>query len=91
VWVTDQLDDVVWRVDPARDSIVSAVKVGRDPQGVATGSGAVWVANTVDATLSEIDPVSNRVIATIPVGAGAQWVAVGDGSVWVTTHEGAPT
>jgi YVTN family beta-propeller protein len=91
VWVTDQLDDLVWRVDPARDRIVGAIKVGRDPQGVAVGAGGVWVANTVDGTVSRIDPRTNKVAATIPVGPGPQSIAVGDRSVWVTAHEGTPS
>jgi YVTN family beta-propeller protein len=90
VWVTDQLDDLVWRIDPARGQIEAAIRVGRDPQGVAAGAGGVWVGNTIDGTVSRIDPATNKVVATIPVGPGPQQIAVGDRSVWVTTHEGAP-
>jgi YVTN family beta-propeller protein len=90
VWVTDQLDDLVWRIDPAGVRIAAAIEVRSDPQGVAAGAGGVWVTNTIDGTVSRIDPATNKVTSTIRVGPGPQAIALGDRSVWVTTHAGAP-
>jgi YVTN family beta-propeller protein len=83
VWVTAQLADKVFRIDPGTNRIVASVAVGRAPSGVAVGEGSVWVANTIDGTVSRIDPLTNRVTATIRVGANPKELAVGEGSVWV--------
>ena len=39
-----------------RGTVVAAIPVGRRPEEVVAGAGAVWVANVDDRTLSRIDP-----------------------------------
>jgi YVTN family beta-propeller protein len=56
LWVTNNLDDTVTRLDPRERRIVETIPVGDGPVGVAAGHGAVWVANTEDHSLSRIDP-----------------------------------
>jgi YVTN family beta-propeller protein len=85
LWVADELDGTLTRVDPARRRIVARVKVGRMPTAVAAGAGGIWVANTGDGTVSRVDPKSDRVVATFRVGSAPRGLAVGVGAVWVAT------
>jgi peptide/nickel transport system substrate-binding protein len=84
VWVADELDDAVTRIDPVRRNAVTTVAVGSAPSAVAVGAGAVWVANRLDGTVSRIDPRANRVVATIAVGGAPAGLSVSGDRVWVT-------
>ena len=74
-------------IDPASNELVAEVRVGIDPEAIATGEGAVWVANVDEYTVSRIDPadlaVGERTISVedypsdVAVGAGTVWVALG--------------
>ena len=86
VWITDPLDDAVVPLDPASNTVLAPVPVGRGAAGVAVSPGAVWVANAVDGTVSRIDPVSRRSVSTIDVGGVPHELSVDDRGVWVTTH-----
>jgi YVTN family beta-propeller protein len=84
VWVTDDVDNTVARIDPASANAVTATTpVGRGPSAVATGAGAVWVVNTQDNTVVRLDPRTAVVTDTIRVGRRPTGVAVGEGAVWV--------
>ena len=87
VWITDQLSNRLFELDPATGRVVHVITVGREPMGVAVGAGAVWVANAIDGTVSKYDPNSGRV-DTIEVGGTPTRVAVGAKSVWVTANGG---
>ena len=84
LWVTNNLDDTVTRIDPRERRIVETIPVGDGPVGVAAGHGAVWVAGTEDDSLSRVDPETSRVTATIAVGRGPRGVATDGRGVWVT-------
>jgi YVTN family beta-propeller protein len=88
LWVTNNLDDTVNRIDPRSARVTGTIRVGDGPVGVATGHGAVWVANTEAGSVSRIDPVTNRVGVTIEVGRGPRGVAAGAGGVWVANSLG---
>ena len=84
VWVTDDADNTVSRIDPTSANAVTATApVGQEPTGVAVGAGAVWVANTQDDTVARIDPETAGVVETIPVGARPTGIAADAGAVWV--------
>jgi len=82
VWVTGQITNTLYKIDPATLRVVSAIPVGRGPIGVTIGAGSVWVANEVDRTISKVDPRTN-VVSPFPVDAYPIDVSVGEGSVWV--------
>jgi YVTN family beta-propeller protein len=84
VWVTNNLDDTVSRIDPRTNRVAATIRVGGGPAGLSVGEGAVWVANSASDTISAIDPEAGRVYETIAVGRAPRGVAVGKGSVWVT-------
>ena len=84
VWIADEVDNSVARIDPASANAVTAgTPVGQGPSAVAVGEGAVWVANTQDDTVARIDPATAAVTATISVGRRPTGVAAGGGAVWV--------
>ena len=57
VWVTNNDDNSVTRLDPQTGRVVGApIPVGQRPLGVASGAGAVWVANHGDHTITRINP-----------------------------------
>jgi YVTN family beta-propeller protein len=43
VWVANQLDRTLTRIDPETGDIVATIGVGNEPQRVAAGQGGVWV------------------------------------------------
>jgi YVTN family beta-propeller protein len=81
-WVTDNVNDVVLRIDPGR-RVVDRIPVGAGPTGVTVGGGKVWVVDQLDRTVSEVDPRARKQVATIQVGNGASAIGFGHGSVWV--------
>jgi peptide/nickel transport system substrate-binding protein len=84
VWVTDDVDNTVARIDPASANAVTVTTaVGRGPSAVATGARAVWVANTQDNTVARVDPRTAAVMKRTRVGRRPTGVAVGEGAVWV--------
>jgi YVTN family beta-propeller protein len=85
VWVADQGDDTVTRIDLSTGS-AATITVGHGPTGIAVGADAVWVANSDDGTLMKIDPARRRVVATIRVGNRPAGVAATDGLVWVSVQ-----
>lgn len=84
VWVADNADNSVTRIDPSSANAVTATgPVGQQPSAVAVGAGAVWVANTQDGTIARVNPRTAAVVATIAVGERPTGIAVGAGAVWV--------
>ncbi len=84
LWVTDVVDDVVSRINPAAPDQREEIEVGDSPITLTSGSGAVWVANFNDRSLSRVDSGAPETERQILVGAKPSGVAVGGGWVWVT-------
>ncbi len=51
VWVVNQLDRTVMRIDPESGDVEATIEIGNEPQKVAAGEGFVWV--TVRAPAEE--------------------------------------
>jgi YVTN family beta-propeller protein len=83
VWVTNQDEDTVMRIDALSRQRIATIAVGDRPRGIAVGQGDpdVWV--VTDDGLWSIDPVTNIVNRTITLNERPIAVAVGSGSVWV--------
>src|SRR5256885_1936112 len=62
-------------VDAASNRLVSSVAVGTNPNGIASGDGAVWVTNAEDHTVSRLDPASATQRQTIDVGSEPEGLA----------------
>jgi YVTN family beta-propeller protein len=83
VWVANQGDDTVNRIDPVSGNVTTTVQVGGLPDGIAVGPHAVWVANGQDGTVTRIDPATGQPSGPIFVGAGPAGIAVTPSAVWV--------
>jgi YVTN family beta-propeller protein len=44
VWVTNQAEGTVSRIDPIMNSVLRTIRLGFNPHGVAVANGEVWVA-----------------------------------------------
>jgi YVTN family beta-propeller protein len=76
-------------VDLESQRVVSTVRVGRSPKGVAVGPNGefVYVANSNSATVSIIASATNSVVETIAVDSGPNAVAIDkSGSFLYLTH-----
>jgi YVTN family beta-propeller protein len=72
LWVANQGDGTLSRVDLATDRVVATVPVGDAADVVAAGPDAVWVggwSRRAGNTVSRADPLTNRVVATVPLAS----------------------
>jgi YVTN family beta-propeller protein len=60
-----------------------SIRLGRAPDQVALGDGAVWVTSTSSDTVLRIDPATSKVEPPIRVGNGPTGIAFGADRVWV--------
>ncbi len=85
VWVANQGDSTVSRIDPDTNAVDATEETGAAPRSIATGEGSVWTANIDGGSVSEIDAeTAKRVGSAIAMpGSRPNDLAVGEGSVWV--------
>ena len=89
LWVSNNGDGTVSRIDPATGAVTATVAVGGMPAGISAGDGAIWVGNFGNSLLTRIDPTTNAVAASIDVGGQPLGPAVAsDGAVWVSNFDG---
>ena len=84
MWVANQLDGTVSRIDRGRSERVT-IDVGGKPTGLAFGAGSLWVADGQGRQVAQIAPQTNKVVDRIDVGNAAHAVAAGYGAVWVAS------
>jgi DNA-binding beta-propeller fold protein YncE len=88
LWVRDQTDGTVSRVDPQTNNVVATIRVPFGVGGIAAGEGAVWTSNFEENSVSRIEPASNKITATVDLGpdGAPAGVATTPGAVWVAGH-----
>jgi YVTN family beta-propeller protein len=85
VWVTNNGDDTVTRID-AGSLNTTIIETGNGPKGVAVGAGAVWVADSIASTVTRIDPTTNRPSGEpIDVASNPYGVDTNGDDVWITS------
>ena len=90
LWVSNQDDGTVSRLDPASRTVTATIPVGGQPGGVGFGDGSLWVANFGDGTVERVDAATNAVTARIAVGGQPDGAALAaDGTVWISDFAGA--
>jgi len=76
VYVTNEDSDNVSVINRQSGEVVAAVRVGRDPRGIAAGLRRdrlrVYVANSGSNSISVIDPTTNKVEQEIPIRFGSE-------------------
>ena len=89
VWVDYDLGGTgVVRIDPATNTVATAVKLAKTPAGLAASDRAVMVLTRESGVVYQIDPATNRVVASIPVCRESKAVAYAAGVFWIGCDEG---
>jgi YVTN family beta-propeller protein len=85
VWVANQGDGTVSRMDPVANQAEAVIEVGPRPVAIAFGEGSVWVVNRLGHSVSRIDPARNEATATIDLETSElpSSIAVAEGAVWI--------
>jgi YVTN family beta-propeller protein len=83
VWVLNQGDGTVSRVDATANRVVATIPVGVPGPGgdIAAGEGSVWV-TAINVPLTRVDTKKNKVAVQF-VGKGGDAMRVGLGSLWL--------
>ncbi|HJR94005.1 MAG TPA: protein kinase [Gaiellaceae bacterium] len=82
VWIADDEQGAVVRVDMRQEAIERTYDVGGNTLGIAASPGGVWAASD-DGTVVRIDPETHDV-TSVRVGGAPRVVDVGAGEVWVS-------
>jgi YVTN family beta-propeller protein len=82
VWVVTPEDRTLRSFDTRTGDPGRPVKLGRAPDQVAVGEGAVWVTSSGSDTVLRVDPAAAR-SKEIRVGNGPSGIAYGADRVWV--------
>jgi Protein kinase domain len=82
VWIADDENEAVVRVDAQQEAIVRTYDFQGSPLGVAVGTDGVWVASD-DGTVARIDPETD-VVDVLDVGGAPRSLDVDGGTVWVS-------
>jgi peptide/nickel transport system substrate-binding protein len=83
IWVANELDASVARVDPFTGDIRAAVPVGKDPVSLVAAADRLWVSSAQDGSLAGIDPGSNSVASTVSVKGEAAHLAADGDDLWL--------
>ena len=89
VWVQNNVDGTVTRVDPATNLAVATIAVDSGPVDggdLAVGGGYVW-ARVTDTIVAKIDPATNTVVARYSPAAGSGSVAADATAAWISAHD----
>jgi YVTN family beta-propeller protein len=87
VWVANNLDGTVSRIDANSARVTGTFPVGAAPNGLAVTADAVWVTDEVAGTLVRVDPRTGEASRTT-LGGRPEGVSPLDGSLWVAVQAG---
>ena len=96
LWIANQDDQTVSRVDPKTLRTLQTIPVGERPTGLAAAAGALWVAESnpnpgsPSVSVSHLDPEfdSLKRVASIGEVGGPEGVAVQGDEVWAAPSTG---
>jgi YVTN family beta-propeller protein len=88
IWVANENEDALVRIDPKTRSVEDDVPVGQKPEAVAADRGGVWVANTLSSSVMRLDRSGRRRYST-PLRSGPTALALDDEAVWAASRLGA--
>jgi len=84
LWVTNNSEGKVFKVDPASGDILLEVEVGTGAAGVALGAGSAWVVVGPAAEVVRVNAETGDIEARIAVGKDPEGVAFSEGFAWVS-------
>ena len=83
IWVANELDASVTRVEPSTGEIRAAVPVGEDPISLVGAGDRLWVSSAQAGSLAGIDPAADSVASTIPVEGETAYLAANGDDLWL--------
>jgi len=84
LWVVNQGDNTVLRIQPDTSAVLQRLEVGHSPAAIVSTDSDIWVANAGDATVTRINIAANRTVQqAISVGSRPEALAVGPTGIWV--------
>jgi peptide/nickel transport system substrate-binding protein len=95
LWVANEDDNTVTRIDPATGHTTTIGDIGDTPAGIAVGAGSAWVVSPTNAahgatavgTVTPVNPHTDSATTPFPAGQLAAGIAYGDHAVWVAATE----
>jgi YVTN family beta-propeller protein len=89
VWVVNSSRNLVLKIDPATNAVVSALVVGTTLlDAIAFGNGFIWVTSWSTNSVVKIDVATHTVVADIGVGGNPVALAVSGDFLWVANRGG---
>ena len=87
-WVPARDAKVIYRIDPATNSLAATITLPSSIGGIAIGSAAIWASGWGDGMVYRIDPATNQITGTLATGYGnlARPLEAFD-SVWVSDYD----
>ncbi|MEJ7876197.1 MAG: protein kinase [Solirubrobacterales bacterium] len=83
VWVIDNLEGVVRRIDPDTLTADDPIEVGARPRGVVAARNSIWIASFEDGTVGRIQEADRRQVGTpIEIGDGPADISAGGDAIW---------
>jgi ABC-type transport system substrate-binding protein/streptogramin lyase len=83
IWIADDRDGTVSRVDPRTHTIRQTIAVGHGPSALAADEDGVWAANRQDGTISFISADTSTVADRVSNAGRPIDLCLLDGGVWV--------
>jgi len=89
VWVQEQGDGTLARIDKDSGAVSGRVKVGDNLKwgDIDTGGGKVWLRTTDDQQFAVIDPVTLAIRARVGAAAGSGALRYTKAGVWTSAHD----
>lgn len=89
VWVQEQGDGTVARIDPQTGNVDGRVKVGAILKygDIDTGAGFVWLRTTEDQTFAVIDPATMSVRNRVGKAEGSGALRFTPAGLWTSAHD----
>jgi streptogramin lyase len=89
VWVQEQGDGTLARIDPRSGEVTGRVTVGANLKygDVDTGGGMVWLRTTDDQTFAAIDPRTMSVTARAGKAEGSGALRYTPRGLWTSAHD----
>jgi YVTN family beta-propeller protein len=75
----------IMKIDTQTNKVARVIRVGRDPDAVAVGAGAVWVVNRRDRTVSKVN--GSGAVETVGGVPFADHLAIDGDNVWVSSFD----
>jgi YVTN family beta-propeller protein len=89
LWISNQSDNTVSRLDLATQKVVATIPVGANPvDGGVAPDGSIWIPMKNGGTIWRIDPATNTVTAKLKVGRQPFVASPGFGDMWVGSFGG---